>query len=328
MPDLHERLLLRGTAQEVFAAEPAIDDIAQLGWLGLLTAEDAGGEGWFPYEAALIAMEGGRAGTASTWFMTSLAAGFLSRIPDSQRETGALLSGERAGAFASAPQITATAGTVTGTVSRVLSERAPGLVVLAGPPALGLIATTTEQEGVALEPNGATLETERHLFHLTLDGASARSIDQQVDAPLALVARVLLCADTVGAVGQAVRIVTEYLVQREAFRAPIASFQVVQHRLVDLALFHSAGEALVLSAADALSLGAPRAERLVIAAHSYLETRAVQAVDDCIQLAGGIGFTWEFPVHHLLRRVSTNATLLGSARASRYRLATLRGWIR
>jgi alkylation response protein AidB-like acyl-CoA dehydrogenase len=328
MSDLDERLLLRGTAHEVFAAEPTLEDVAQLGWLGLLTAEDAGGEGWFPYEAALIALEGGRSGTASTWFMTALAAGFLSRTRGTQKETADLLSGDRAGAFASAPHLAATAGTVTGTVSRVLSERAPGVVVLAGPSALGLVATTTEQVGVALDLNVETLETGRLLFRLTLDSTPADSVDRQADAPLELLASVLISADTVGAVGRAVQIVTEYLVQRDAFGAPIASFQVVQHRLVDLALFHSASEALVLSAADALAVGDPRAEHLVLAAHTFLEARAVRAVDDCIQLAGGIGFTWEFPMHHLLRRVSTNAALLRSARTSRHRLAALQGWVR
>lgn len=326
MPDLDERLLLRGTAQEVFASDPSIEDIAQLGWLGLLAAEDVGGEGWFPYEAALIAMEGGRAGTASTWFMTALAAGFLSRTPEAQKEMAALLSGDQVGAFAGAPLLTMTAGTVTGTVSRVLSERAPDVVVLAGPPALGPIVTTTQQHRVALQPNVETLETARRLFRLTLDTARVDSVDRKAVASLELLAIVLLSADTVGAVGRAVEIVTDYLVQREAFGVSIASFQVVQHRLVDLTLFHSASEALVLSAAGALALDEPRAERLALAAHTYIGSRAVQALDDCIQLSGGIGFTWEFPVHNLLRRASTNAALLRSARTSRHQLAAVRGW--
>jgi alkylation response protein AidB-like acyl-CoA dehydrogenase len=328
MPDLDERLLLRGTAREVFAVDRAIEDIAHLGWLGLLTTEDAGGEGWFPYEAALIAMEGGRAGTASTWYMTALAAGFLSRSRGTREIAAALLSGDQVGAFASAPLLTASSGTVTGTVHRVLSERAPEVVVLAGPPEIGLIATTTAHRGIAMHPNLETLETERHLFRLILDKVETDSIDAKAVASLDLLATVLLCADTVGAVGRAVQIVTEHLVQRDAFGAPIASFQVVQHRLVDLTLFQSAGEALVLSAAGALALGEPRAERVALAAHTYIESRAVHAVDDCIQLSGGIGFTWEFPVHHLLRRVSTNAALLRSARTSRHRLAALRGWAR
>ena len=326
MPDLDERLLLRRTAQEVFAADPSIEDIGQLGWLGLLTAEDAGGEGWFPYEAALIALEGGRAGSASTWFMTALAAGILSRTPEGHKEIAALLSGDRVGAFASAPLLTMTAGTVTGTVSRVLSERAPDVVVLAGGPALGPMVATTQQHGVAVQPNVETLETTRLLFRLTLDSARVDPVDRQAVAPLELLATVLLSADTVGAVGRAVQIVTDHLVQREAFGVPIASFQVVQHRLVDLTLFHSASEALVLSAAGALALGEPRAERLALAAHTYVGSRAVDALDDCIQLSGGIGFTWEFPVHNLLRRASTNAALLRSARTSRHRLAAVRGW--
>jgi alkylation response protein AidB-like acyl-CoA dehydrogenase len=326
VPDLDERLLLRGTAQEVFASDPSIEDIAQLGWLGLLTAENAGGEGWFPYEAALIAMEGGRAGTASTWFMTALAAAFLSRTPEAQKKIAALLSGDQVAAFAGAPLLTMTAGTVTGTVSRVLSERAPDVVVLAGPPAIGPIVTTTQQPGVAVHPNVETLETARRLFRLTLDTARVDSVDRQAVASLELLAIVLLSADTVGAVGRAVEIVTDHLVQREAFGVPIASFQVVQHRLVDLTLFHSASEALVLSAAGALALDEPRAEHLALAAHTYVGSRAVHALDDCIQLSGGIGFTWEFPVHNLLRRASTNAALLRSARTSRHQLAAVRGW--
>jgi alkylation response protein AidB-like acyl-CoA dehydrogenase len=326
MPELEERLLLRGTAQEVFASAPTIMDIAGLGWLGLLTAEGAGGEGWFPYEAALIAMEGGSAGTGSTWFMTALAAAFLSHTPEAQERVAALLSGDQAGAFASGPQLAGTAGTVTGSVARVLSERVPEVIVLAGPPPLGIVTTTSDQHGFRAYVNAKTLETQRRLFHLALESTPTDSLHGKATVLLELVATVLLCADTVGAVGRAVQIVSDYLVQREAFGAPIASFQVVQHRLVDLTLFQRASEALVLSAASALALGEPRAERLALAAHTYLESRAVQAVDDCIQLSGGIGFTWEFPVHHLLRRVSTNAALLRSARPTRHRLAELRGW--
>jgi hypothetical protein len=54
VPELDERLSLRSTAQEVFESDPAIEDIALLGWLGVLTIEGAGGEGWFPHDTALI----------------------------------------------------------------------------------------------------------------------------------------------------------------------------------------------------------------------------------------------------------------------------------
>jgi hypothetical protein len=45
-----------------------------------------------------------------------------------------------------------------------------------------------------------------------------------------------------------------------------------------------------------------------------------------MQLSGGIGFTWEYPLHHELRRVFTNAYLLGTARTSRALLADKAGW--
>ena len=54
--------------------------------------------------------------------------------------------------------------------------------------------------------------------------------------------------------------------------------------------------------------------------------KAPAAVDECMQLSGGIGFTWEYPLHHELRRVFTNGYLLGTARSSRALLAERSGW--
>ena len=55
--------------------------------------------------------------------------------------------------------------------------------------------------------------------------------------------------------------------------------------------------------------------------------KATAAIDECMQLSGGIGFTWEYPLHHELRRVfTTDAVLLGTARSSRALLAEVSGW--
>jgi alkylation response protein AidB-like acyl-CoA dehydrogenase len=45
-----------------------------------------------------------------------------------------------------------------------------------------------------------------------------------------------------------------------------------------------------------------------------------------MQLSGGIGFTWEYPLHYELRRVFTNSHLIGTARSSRALLAEVSGW--
>jgi alkylation response protein AidB-like acyl-CoA dehydrogenase len=57
-----------------------------------------------------------------------------------------------------------------------------------------------------------------------------------------------------------------------------------------------------------------------------LSARAVPALEDCVQLAGGMGFTWEFPIHHALRRALTNCVAIRTARLSTNRLARSRAW--
>jgi hypothetical protein len=257
--------------------------------------------------------------------MNTVTAGFASNSPDLSEWMEGLLSGELTGSFASAPELDVTDGTVSGTVRRLLSERPPDVAVLAGIPAVAPLAISLDHGDIRLDRDLTGLETERTLFQLALNRVRAHPIGNDAARTLALTAHVLLCADTVGAVSRAVQIVTQYLAERHAFEVPITSFQIIQHRLVNLATFESAGEALVLRAAAALADGEHTSERLALAAHAYIENRAVQAIDDCIQLAGGIGFTWEFPIHHALRRASTNAALLGSGRSSRHRLAEVEG---
>ena len=325
MTDLEQQLLLRSTAKEFFASDFVQSDIADMGWLGLLTDQRAGGEGWYAFEAALICLEGGWAGTSSTWYASALAAGFISNAPGLENVTTAVLAGDQVGAIAYSPSLTLTDSKVSGTVVRVLSQSPPSLVVLTRHPGVSLIAEIGSN-GTGLFGDVESLETERQIYSLAVDQTPVVSVEGPIGDALELLALVLLCADTVGAVGRAVRIVTDHLVQREAFEVPIASFQVIQHRLVNLDIFHRTSEALVLTAAAALAEHDPRSEQRALAAHSFIEGRAVKAIDDCIQLAGGIGFTWEFPIHHALRRVSTNSSLLGPGRASRHRLAKAKCW--
>ena len=323
MATTDEHRLLRSTAREVYASDPSPDDFAALGWYGLLTDERAGGAGWFPEEAALIAMEGGNAGSTTTWFQNALVAAFASEAPGLSGWTPGLLSGEAIGAFGHSTDLSWGEDVVSGSVARVVSDRKPNMVVLTGPPGTHTVAVHLGQHGAGVHGDVVALETERQLYRLTLDQVGAVRVSPGTRVEMAAI--VLLCSDSVGAVARALHLVTGYLVEREAFEVPIASFQTIQHRLVDLVTFQKASEALVLRAAQALASDDPRAERLTLAAHAYIEGRAVQAIDECIQLAGGIGFTWEFPLHHALRRVATNAAIFGPGRDSRRRLASSSG---
>ena len=73
------------------------------------------------------------------------------------------------------------------------------------------------------------------------------------------------------------------------------------------------------------SAGADDASKLVSVAKAYIGDRAPAIVQDCVQLHGGIGVTWEHDLHLYLRRVAQNAALYGSARDHRLRVATLLG---
>ena len=141
-------------------------------------------------------------------------------------------------------------------------------------------------------------------------------------------ARVLLSADSLGALSATFERLVSYLKERIAFGVPIASFQAVQHRLVDLLVFEAKARAVIMKAARALTSEDVTEDAIALsaAAHAFVNAKATAAVDECMQLSGGIGFTWEYPLHHELRRVFTNAYLLGTARGSRAQLADKAGW--
>ena len=78
-------------------------------------------------------------------------------------------------------------------------------------------------------------------------------------------------------------------------------------------------------AAEAVATAAPDADELVSAAKAWIGPHATELIQDCVQLHGGIGVTWEHDLHLYLRRVAQNAALYGSARDHRLRVATLLG---
>jgi alkylation response protein AidB-like acyl-CoA dehydrogenase len=191
------------------------------------------------------------------------------------------------------------------------------LSVADGPAAITVLESTNPHSPVP------SLDTTRDHISVQVDRRPASlSLHDPTRARDALA--LLATADTVGALAATVELVTGHLVERTAFGRPLASFQVLQHRLADLEMLVSSARALVERAARALADDSPARARLVAAAHQHLATRAVAALDDCIQLSGGIGFTWEWPVHLSMRRAVGNARLAGRTSTARRTLVTAR----
>jgi alkylation response protein AidB-like acyl-CoA dehydrogenase len=299
--------LLRSTARKVFVDDAGLTEIGELGLLSLLTAEERGGAGWRVVEAVTVASEAGRALSSTNWIGCVVAAGAVAAMPSSRVE--ALLAGTVSGLMLTHGMTVSTdvGGAHVSGRAMVAGAAPPDVLLVAADGRLLIVDAEAAQAGVRVESE--PLETHRGTLIIELTDAAAQVIDgiDSADAAALVDAAVLLhCADSLGALAAMSEVVIGYLSGRDAFGASIASFQVIRHRLADLAVLVVAGEALIREAAVALADRDPQASSLVAAAHSYLLSHCVAALDDCIQLCGGIGFTWEWPVHHAMRRATLN----------------------
>ena len=140
-------------------------------------------------------------------------------------------------------------------------------------------------------------------------GEAATEVERQLQ-----VALVLQNAETVGAIDRVHEFTLEYAKDRMAFGRPIGSYQALKHRFADMKVWLEACHATATTSARAVQRGDDDASILVSVAKAYIGDRAPAIVQDCVQLHGGIGVTWEHDLHLYLRRVAQNAALFGSAR--------------
>jgi alkylation response protein AidB-like acyl-CoA dehydrogenase len=148
---------------------------------------------------------------------------------------------------------------------------------------------------------------------------AAEAVERQLD-----LATVLVCAESVGALDRCYELTLDYAKERKAFGRPIGSYQALKHRFADMLLWLEATKAIAVAAAVAVDREVDRAE-LVSIAKSYISDRGPMIVRDCLQIHGGIGYTWEHDLHLYLRRVESNAVLYGGVTYHRDRLATIVG---
>ena len=112
-----------------------------------------------------------------------------------------------------------------------------------------------------------------------------------------------LCAEAVGAMEVAKKATLEYLQTRKQFGVPIGSFQALQHRMADLLLDVEQARSAVINAAAALEADRPTRERALSAAKFSIGHIGARVAEECIQLHGGIGMTWELPLSHYAKRL-------------------------
>ncbi|MBX7137186.1 MAG: hypothetical protein K1X83_04310 [Oligoflexia bacterium] len=121
----------------------------------------------------------------------------------------------------------------------------------------------------------------------------------------------LKACESIGAARRAVEMTAAYVKERRQFDSPIGAFQAVQHRLADMYLKLEALQALSRFAGWAHGNSIEQFDLSAAALIAQTAEHTPWILESAIQLHGGIGFTWEYDLHLLLRRVQTNSALYG-----------------
>ncbi len=110
---------------------------------------------------------------------------------------------------------------------------------------------------------------------------------------------------------------------RFSFGRPLASYQAIKHRFADLKAWLEASHAITDAAAAAVDAGADDAAELASIAKAYVGDYGAEVLQDCVQLHGGIGVTFEHDLHFHLRRLTVDRALHGTPAEHRERIAAL-----
>ena len=327
-----ERAGVRAAARASLESPPERPEwwpaLAQQGLLGLHVPEESGGSGAGGVELAVAVEELGRAVAQGPLLPTLLASVVLSQVGGTAAKEllPSLVDGSATGAVAlSAASLVATPTadgiTVTGSVRPVLGGALADLLVLTARQESGDVWFVVDA-GAASVTGLPGLDATRPPAEVTLDAVAvpaSRLLPVTADQVRALVATVV-AAEAAGLAGWALDTATEYAKTREQFGKPIGAFQAIKHLCADMLVRAEQARATAWDAARTLDapdqLAASAAVAVAVAA-------AVDNAKDCLQVLGGIGYTWEHDAHIVLKRALSLRALVGDPATWRGRVADL-----
>jgi alkylation response protein AidB-like acyl-CoA dehydrogenase len=115
----------------------------------------------------------------------------------------------------------------------------------------------------------------------------------------------------------------EWAFNRYSFGRPLASYQELKHRFADMKTWLEASHAVSDAATAAAAAGSGDASVLLSAATSFVGDFGGELMQDCVQIHGGIGVTFDHDLHLYLRRHTLTRALYGTPADHRQRLAGL-----
>ena len=327
-PSLVMRAALEGPDDQ---RPPFWDDLAHLGWLGLHLPEADGGQGYGFAEVAIVVEEFGRALVPGPFLSTVLASALIDAGGAGRARLRGLADGTTVGSVALGPALTGEVApdgslVVSGTTGPVLGGALADVVVV--PVRVGGTERWCVVERAGLVSTAVvSLDLTRSLATLALAAAVVPAGDQLLGldgTTAASMVATLVAAECAGGAAWCVETASAYAVTRRQFGRPIGQFQGVKHRCADMLVAAEAAVGVTWDAALALDGDADGAEvALAAAAAGAIAPEAFAGVaKDCIQVLGGVGFTWDHDAHLYLRRAVAMRQLLGGSFPWRRRVAT------
>jgi len=321
----------------------------QLGLTGIAVPERYGGAGYGPAELAVVLEEMGGALLVAPYFATVALAGqalaasgdeaamarWLPGIADGSL-TATLAVAEDSGSWdlaevAAAAEPAGDGWAVTGTKLFVIDGHTADLllVVARSPDGPGVFAIERGAAGVE-SARLDTLDLTRALASVALRAAPAVRIGAGRDTAAWLsevrdLALAALAAEQLGGAARCLDMAVGYAKVREQFGRPIGSFQAIKHKCASLLLEVECARSAVYHASEAVTGGQPDAPLAAVLAYAYCSQAFTHAAKECIQVHGGIGYTWEHDAHLYLRRAKSSQLLFGPPARQRTRLAELAG---
>jgi alkylation response protein AidB-like acyl-CoA dehydrogenase len=321
---------------------------AELGWTSLLVPEQFGGgslSGRPVVDVSVLAYEFGRHAAPGPLVATNAVAAAVSAADPDAHVTllaellagnaiatwayGEPSPGDRLDDVALSVRVDGPDVVLNGVKRPVESAGQAGSLLVTGRTGAGLtqVVVPTSAAGVSIEAL-ETVDLTRRFATVRFDdvrlprqavvgevGGAAAQVDQQLQ-----IAVMMASAEAVGAMQAAFDMTVAWAFDRYSFGRPLASYQALKHRFADMKSWLEASHAICERAAGAVDARAADAGELVSAAKAYVGQYGVELVQDCVQLHGGIGVTFEHDVHLFLRRVTLDRALWGTPAEHRQRI--------
>jgi alkylation response protein AidB-like acyl-CoA dehydrogenase len=327
---------------------------AELGLTGILIPEAQGGAGLGQVEAGLVLEEIGRNLTPSPFLTTSIAAvRALEGSAQAERWFPGIVAGETVAALAidegrhhdpAAIALEARRSgngfSLNGAKQFVVQGASADVILVAARTAgsvgetqgLTLFAVERDAKGLALDNVALTDSSKAARIAFDNVELDADAVVGEVDGGWAPLARALnagragAASELVGVAAGASEMTFEYLKQRKQFGKLIGEYQVLQHRAAHLYGEIEIARAAALKAGQLLDAGDPRAELMTSVAKAKAAKSAALAVQEGVQMHGGIGMTDEHDIGLFMKREAVLSELFGGPRYHAAHVAELSGY--